>query len=153
MKSVYFVCTYDLGHDEGYDHFDGEFPTLEDAIRAADDRWSWMTAAEQARRETYVTVAQIPDEIEIGAAEALMWVFDGGQEEGDIVYRADSVVNAYGEYIRFDVAASLMDDEVREAVHAEMAPCSNQEFFDAYCISHRELFGYNWCLDVPNPIY
>ena len=144
MKNVYFVFTYDLGRDEGYDHFDGEFPTLEEATRAADDRWSWMTAAEQARRETYVTVAQIPDDIEIGAAEALMWVFDDGQEEGDIVY---------GDSFRFDVAASLMDDEVREAVHAEMAPCSNQEFFDAYCISHRELFGDNWCLDEPNPIY
>lgn len=153
MKNIYFVFTYDLGHDEGYDHFDGDFPALEDAIRAADDRWSRLTAAAQARREVYVAVGQFPDETEAGTVDVLAWILAGEPVECDIVYRAGSVVNAYGEYIRFDVAASLMDDEVREAVHAEMAPCSNQEFFDAYCISHRELFGDNWCLDVPTPIY
>ena len=31
-----------------------------------------------------------------------------------------------------DVIASYMDDEKREAVHAEMAPCSNEEFILRY---------------------
>lgn len=34
-----------------------------------------------------------------------------------------------------------MDDEIREDLAAEMAPCEDQEFFDAYCKRHAEKFG------------
>lgn len=43
--------------------------------------------------------------------------------------------------VDFEVAVNLMDDEIREALHAELAPCTDQEFFDAYCKAHEEKYG------------
>ena len=64
-----------------------------------------------------------------------------------------NVKNSYGVEIKFDVAANLMDDELREAVHAAIAPCSEQEFFDEYCRRYEETNGEPWFLDTPNPQY
>lgn len=41
----------------------------------------------------------------------------------------------------YDAAVALMDDEIREAVHADLAPCSNAEFLAEYCRRHEEKFG------------
>lgn len=43
--------------------------------------------------------------------------------------------------VDFAAAVALMDDEIREKLHAEMAPCSNQSFIDAYCKAHKTKFG------------
>lgn len=43
--------------------------------------------------------------------------------------------------VDFEGAVNLMDDEIREALHAELAPCTEQEFFDAYCKAHDEKYG------------
>nr|DAH24674.1 MAG TPA: hypothetical protein [Caudoviricetes sp.] len=43
--------------------------------------------------------------------------------------------------VDFEAAVNLMDDEIREALHMEMAPCTEQEFFDAYCEAHEEKYG------------
>lgn len=43
--------------------------------------------------------------------------------------------------VDFEAAVNLMDDEIREALHAELAPCTEQEFFDAYCKAHEEKYG------------
>jgi len=40
-----------------------------------------------------------------------------------------------------DAAVNLMDDDLREELHAELAPCTDQEFFDAYVKAHLEKFG------------
>lgn len=37
-----------------------------------------------------------------------------------------------GKNYDFDVVASHMNDEIREDLHAELASCSDQEFFDTY---------------------
>lgn len=42
--------------------------------------------------------------------------------------------------VDFDACVSLMDDEIREELHAEMAPCTEQEFLDAYVKRHAEKF-------------
>ena len=39
-------------------------------------------------------------------------------------------------WLSFQAAVLLMDDDIREELHEEMAPCSEQEFFDAYCARH-----------------
>lgn len=44
-------------------------------------------------------------------------------------------------HVDFEAAVNLMDDEIREALHAELAPCTEQEFFDAYCKAHEEKYG------------
>lgn len=45
-----------------------------------------------------------------------------------------------GSEVDFDAAVNLMDDELRERLHDELAPCSNQEFLDAYIKAHAERF-------------
>lgn len=61
------------------------------------------------------------------------------------------VMNEYGVKIDFNVALSLMDDELREKVHMELAPCTEQEFFDTYAKAHEEKYGEEWILSNPNP--
>lgn len=41
----------------------------------------------------------------------------------------------------FDSAVDLMDDEIREAVHADLAPCSDIEFMREYEKRHLEKYG------------
>lgn len=36
---------------------------------------------------------------------------------------------------------NLMDDEIREAVHADLAPCSDAEFLEEYKKRHFEKYG------------
>lgn len=57
------------------------------------------------------------------------------EEVANIVYDEDH------NEINFDAAAYMMDDDIRMDLHLEMAPCSKQAFFDAYCRAHREKYG------------
>ena len=41
----------------------------------------------------------------------------------------------------FLAAVELMDDEIRESVHADIAPCSEKEFLAEYCKRHAEKYG------------
>ena len=41
----------------------------------------------------------------------------------------------------YEVAVNLMDNEIREQIHAEMAPCSNEEFLARYIELHEKKFG------------
>ena len=50
-------------------------------------------------------------------------------------------VNLNGYKIDFNTYAILMDDEIREELHMELAPCTEQEFLDAYVERHAEKFG------------
>ena len=45
-------------------------------------------------------------------------------------------VNLNGCEVDFDTCAILMDDEIREELHMELAPCTEQEFLDAYAERH-----------------
>ena len=51
------------------------------------------------------------------------------------------VKNSAGREIDFEVATNLMDDELREELYMELAPCTEQEFYDEYCNRHKEKFG------------
>lgn len=62
------------------------------------------------------------------------------------------VTNRSGAEIDFSAAVALMDDETREAVHMELAPCTEQEFFTAYEAAHAAKFG-EWEISKPNPTY
>lgn len=63
------------------------------------------------------------------------------------------VINSYGTEINYNAAVELMDDELREEVHADLAPCTDQEFFDEYALRHSERFGETWEMDKRNPCY
>lgn len=41
----------------------------------------------------------------------------------------------------YNAAVSLMDDELREEIHRDMVPCSDEEFLQAYMERHEEKFG------------
>ena len=45
------------------------------------------------------------------------------------------------EEVNFEACVNLMDDEIREAIHAELSPCTEQEFLDAYLKLHSEKYG------------
>ena len=64
-----------------------------------------------------------------------------------------TVKNTYGTEINYEVAVELMDDDIREELTAELAPCTEQEFFTAYAKAHAEKFGEEWELDKENPGY
>ena len=46
-----------------------------------------------------------------------------------------------GNEVFFEAATALMDDEIRESVHADLAPCTEQEFFTEYCERHFAKYG------------
>lgn len=54
---------------------------------------------------------------------------------------------------QWDAIVNMMDDELREDLHMELAPCAEQEFFDAYAKAHAERFGEEWELDKANPVW
>ena len=47
-----------------------------------------------------------------------------------------------------EVAAKLMDETLREAIHNEMAPCDAQAFADEYCRRHLEQFGERFVVNL-----
>lgn len=46
-----------------------------------------------------------------------------------------------GRTVNYAAAVELMDDDLREQLHMELAPCTNQEFFDAYVKAHAAKYG------------
>lgn len=62
-----------------------------------------------------------------------------------------TVTNQFDREIGFDAAVSVMDGELREQLNFELAPCSDQEFFDAYAAAHLAKFGETWELDKQSP--
>lgn len=63
----------------------------------------------------------------------------------------NTVMNGYGVELNFDAAVQMMDADIREELHGELAPCTEQEFFDAYCSVYEKRFGEPFFLDSPNP--
>ena len=49
------------------------------------------------------------------------------------------ILNGYEQ--DFDACVNMMDDDLREQVHAELAPCDDQVFLNRYCELHQKKFG------------
>lgn len=64
-----------------------------------------------------------------------------------------TVLNKNKTEIDFEAAVELMDDEIREELHEEMSPCTEQDFFTAYEINHEAKYGKVWELSKENPIW
>lgn len=80
-----------------------------------------VTTQDYTRRYNWITAAEVNAMLEELADQ---FVYD---EDGNEVY--------------FDSAAELMDDDIREELHATITPCSNQAFFDEYCKRHLAKYG------------
>lgn len=63
------------------------------------------------------------------------------------------VTNMNGTMINFAAAAVLMDADICEQLNAELAPCTDQEFFAAYEAAHAAKYGEAWELSSVNPCY
>lgn len=63
------------------------------------------------------------------------------------------IMNNYGVLIDAELAAMMMDEELREELHATIAPCTEQDFFNAYCEAHQEKFGEEFELAKECPVY
>ncbi len=63
------------------------------------------------------------------------------------------VVNEYGVEIYYNVAVSFMEQDICEAINREIAPCSEQEFFDEYTKRYAQKYGEDWEFAKPNPCY
>lgn len=62
-------------------------------------------------------------------------------------YGEDFILN--GE--EMDTIATYMDDEIREQVHAELAPCTEEEFLSRYCeldLNFEELLGSEFGIEL-----
>lgn len=64
-----------------------------------------------------------------------------------------TITNEFGVEINFEAAVNFMDDEIREMLHQEITPCTDQEFFDAYCKAHEDKFDEEWELAKENPVF
>ena len=69
---------------------------------------------------------------------SLCWVEDGVTfDSADQQDAARSII----EQGLYDAAVALMDDEISEAVHADLAPCTEQEFLAEYMARHEQKYG------------
>ena len=64
-----------------------------------------------------------------------------------------TVKNNYGVEIEWNTAVNLMDDDLREELSADLAPCTEQEFFEAYAKAHEAKFSEEWELAKESPCY
>lgn len=62
------------------------------------------------------------------------------------------VINSNGTEVFYEAAVILMNDEIREELHMDLAPCTEQEFFTAYAKAHFDRFGEEWECDKENPV-
>lgn len=53
----------------------------------------------------------------------------------------NTFIDANGDTQDFEAAAALMDDTIRENLHADIAPCSPQKFIEEYSKIHEEKYG------------
>lgn len=60
----------------------------------------------------------------------------------------DTVTTSRGEIINFEAVANAMDSELCEEINEELAPCTDQEFYDEYCRRHIEKFGEEFAPDA-----
>ena len=49
-------------------------------------------------------------------------------------------VKIYNDEVDFNTLINLMDDKIREKVHNEIAPCTEQEFINRYIEEHEKKY-------------
>ncbi len=52
-----------------------------------------------------------------------------------------------GDTFDMSIVAHYMDDDIKEELHSDMAPCADQEFVDAYVIKHLEKYGEEYAIN------
>ena len=52
-----------------------------------------------------------------------------------------------GNEIDYNTAVGFMRDDLREELHSELAPCTEQQFFDRYVEEHNKRFDEDFVSD------
>ena len=52
-----------------------------------------------------------------------------------------TIKNRHGQELDYEVVVEYMDDDIREYLHHQLAPCSAQYFYDEYVKMHKEIHG------------
>jgi len=71
----------------------------------------------------------------------VFWLVVGMHDKTAPHRSSDIVIGPDGDVVDYAAAVMVMDDDIREKLSDELAPCGKQEFFDAYCKAHEERFG------------
>ena len=86
------------------------------------------------RRRLYIERADGEREFDITLERAE----EHAAEHPHEVYRDHNMVRVHNELHDFEYVSEMMDDDIREAVHMDIAPCTNQEFIDEYIKRDQE---------------
>lgn len=106
----------------------------------------WMLAEEDEDSSgACVTNYYFPDRSNLG--EFLRHLHGGGD--------LDDVINSCGVTVSecdrdWGDIVMAMDPEIAEYLNSKMAPCTNQEFFIAYCQEHEKKYGEPFIWDTEN---
>ena len=150
MSNYYFIEDYEKTRSAIYDtklKADNE----QDALKEALDIWNRLGWYDQSKCANAYVVSADEDEdgcIDLDSFGRQFIIWDGKEEQ--------IIVNSNGYLFTADqwrAMADMMDDEIRERLHCDLAPCSMQEFFTAYAEAHEEKFGEQWELDKANPCW
>ena len=79
------------------------------------------------------------DELVVESAEIERLSREWGKPIEELMKQVEETEDTPDYY--FDAAVSLMDDELREQIHADLAPCTNAEFLHEYERRHLEKYG------------
>ena len=63
------------------------------------------------------------------------------------------VENSWGVKIYFNAVAQHMDDDIKEDLHMQLAPCSEQAFFTEYCKEYKKRIEEDFFFDTLNLVY
>lgn len=63
------------------------------------------------------------------------------------------VKNQHGVSIDYTAALAIADTDLCERVAADLAPCSEQDFFTAYCAAHLAKYGEPFECDKFDPVF
>ncbi len=94
----------------------------------------------------------------LGAAKAAGYTFWYDGQEANLEADADADCEVYtdvetGASVDFAAAVELMDDELREELSRDLAPCSEQDFLQAYAAAHLAKYGQEWEPAKDNPTW
>ena len=64
-----------------------------------------------------------------------------------------TIKNKHGQELDFEVVTNYMDDNLREFLHGELAPCSPQYFYDSYVWLHLLEFGEEFLTEKENIVW
>lgn len=57
-----------------------------------------------------------------------------------------SIVELNGSMVDYEACVVFMDDDIREELHMKLAPCTDQEFLDAYIDEHFKKYGVDFVI-------